>query len=1365
MKKILLLAAAAIMAAFALQAKSVDELRIYINPGHGSWGPNDRPMATIPYPMTSETGRPDTCGFYESNTNLWKCLRLREELIAMGVQASNITMSRVKNGPYPYVSGAADAEIYNRPLSEICEEVEAGNNDMFISVHSNAATEGTTTNYPLYLYRGYDQGQTGNAGYTGAAVEGSDQMALTNWPYHHFDIDFEPQNYYQNSTNVRGDINFYGSYTGRTDPNSGITYYGYLGVLKHGAPGFLIEGYFHTYQPARHRALNPDYDYLEGVRISRGVAAYFNFPMKGTGEIVGTVKDLHEKIVHNLFKYSPNTNDQWLPCNGATVRLLKNGEEVATYNVDNKYNGMFAFFNLEPGEYTLDASCEGYKALFDEYKVPITVTANETSWPLIYLESENYVPDETHYENYPDPAQPGYLKLADNYNFTQAPGNTEFVGVLKDAVQLGDSTVVLTNEGIMPHLYLIKTSTNEFIKELSTEGIYTEDSPGFFSALNAISRTADNKLVGVSLTENQYNSSNVTDGYTRGTARVYIWNNIDEAPSIFAETQNSGNYYNANVGHSILVNGAASKECEIVLTAMTVGSTCNIRLVHILMNEGEQGTVFYDNLYTGGFVGTQTAYGEELHIAVSPNDDAKILLGGMGTITEFTAPDKNAGAATDIEQLSSEFGATGVGFQCFKYAGHSLLVTPYAVEGEVKGVKIIDITGGVQNAKLVKTTNTDIISAKAHHDPILNGLTEHLATAVVDGVDINATLVGANGVTLITTKDVEQDMVKGIYAYGLNSERGEDKYVFTFTANDNAEAAYIIFTDATTGETVGTVEIPNVVEGENTVTLTFDQIPGDNTQKMNWAVNLVGKTIPTITRLNTNDTYSYARIGNIVDKSTESDFFGRIYVVNRTGSAQATNGVYAYNADWTRINDSALHGGMTLGNPFRLATDENGTIYVADWADGHSGVYTLDPANLESNMGTFFEGTHASTGLITDANGDVVASSICSVYITGSGADTRMYCHLEDYNADIAQYNIGNPDGSIMTSWATMPTRLWGIGGYLASEHASVFNETEDGGLWIVQNRGAGNNTPGVPSLMYFDSEGHIQFNSGLEDNPVHYDINGTQYAAGAMSNDGTELVVNEPDGTLKFFSVDYDEDGVPVLAYKHQYKAGAGNLVTQINYDYAGNLVVSGNKLVILSMPTEDNQTTTPAKKALLVYKELESAYYVVGGFNDWNANEPLEITEDGATFDVVEDPDDVESKEFKILTNGVNDWLWLGGEDANGVGYFEVTDGMMTAGTEITLDDAGANFRLPGSGNYTITLAKEAATTGDKAPVEGVKIVVKKNNQTPTAVTDVKGKTVSSVKYVNLAGIESSKPFDGWNIVVTTYTDGTQSTAKVLR
>ena len=51
-------------------------------------------------------------------------------------------------------------------------------------------------------------------------------------------------------------------------------------------------------------------------------------------------------------------------------------------------------------------------------------------------------------------------------------------------------------------------------------------------------------------------------------------------------------------------------------------------------------------------------------------------------------------------------------------------------------------------------------------------------------------------------------------------------------------------------------------------------------------------------------------------------------------------------------------------------------------------------------------------------------------------------------------------------------------------------------------------------------------------------------------------------------------------------------------------------------------------------------------------------------------------------------------------------------------------------------------------------------------TAVNDVKAVgEVESVTYFNVAGMQSSKPFDGINIVVTRYTDGSISTTKVIR
>ena len=51
-------------------------------------------------------------------------------------------------------------------------------------------------------------------------------------------------------------------------------------------------------------------------------------------------------------------------------------------------------------------------------------------------------------------------------------------------------------------------------------------------------------------------------------------------------------------------------------------------------------------------------------------------------------------------------------------------------------------------------------------------------------------------------------------------------------------------------------------------------------------------------------------------------------------------------------------------------------------------------------------------------------------------------------------------------------------------------------------------------------------------------------------------------------------------------------------------------------------------------------------------------------------------------------------------------------------------------------------------------------------TGVADIYGtKTISSVKYYNVAGMESETPFNGVNIVVTNYSDGSQSASKLVK
>lgn len=50
-------------------------------------------------------------------------------------------------------------------------------------------------------------------------------------------------------------------------------------------------------------------------------------------------------------------------------------------------------------------------------------------------------------------------------------------------------------------------------------------------------------------------------------------------------------------------------------------------------------------------------------------------------------------------------------------------------------------------------------------------------------------------------------------------------------------------------------------------------------------------------------------------------------------------------------------------------------------------------------------------------------------------------------------------------------------------------------------------------------------------------------------------------------------------------------------------------------------------------------------------------------------------------------------------------------------------------------------------------------------SVVENLDQKTINNVKYYNVAGMESNMPFDGVNIKVTTYNDGTTTTCKVIK
>ena len=378
MKKTLLffLALAATTLAFAA--------KIYVNPGHGTWGSNDRNMATVTHALG------DTTGFYESNTNMWKCYYLREKLQKAG---HTVVMSHTQCGISP-------------ALSAIAAEAQRSGADHFISVHSNAGpdgSEGSFANYPSYWYRG----KTGNP-YSAGTLD----FAKAAWP-HTFDIHQQGMEY--NSSWSLTNPGFYAdiSFWNKSDTTEidGVNYVGYYGVIRHGIPGYIVEGYFHTYQPARHRALNPDWCRQEGLRHYRGIAAKFGTSAETKGYIMGYIRTKEKTMNMTNYQYTKG-NDQYMPINGARVYLTNAaGDTIMTncynyvarmlknqkcYTTDNNYNGVFVYEDLTPGTYTITVRANGYK----KYTQNITVTADKTSYTQIFLttgtdDEEEPTPDPT----------------------------------------------------------------------------------------------------------------------------------------------------------------------------------------------------------------------------------------------------------------------------------------------------------------------------------------------------------------------------------------------------------------------------------------------------------------------------------------------------------------------------------------------------------------------------------------------------------------------------------------------------------------------------------------------------------------------------------------------------------------------------------------------------------------------------------------------------------------------------------------------------------------------------------------------------------------------------------------------------------
>lgn len=466
-----LLMALMLIGAANAEAADFGGKKFYINPGHGGHDSDDRPT---PLPLGVEM-------FYESDGNLSRGLHLRDFLTAHGAE---VRMSRVTN---------TSADDLN--LTTIAAQANSYGG-YFISLHTNGAN--ASANYILGLYR-----SSADAPAT-ETVAGSKSMVQTA-------VDWLDNNHL---TDFTAGSKVYGDYA----------FYGYnLGVLRtNNCQGYLIESTFHDYRPDGLRLKSEVFNRFTAWQLARAAIDNCGGVAGATGAlrgcIVGDVRDLTQGCGYD--DYVSRGRDRNLAVNGAEVKLYDyDGNFVDSMTTDDCCNGVYGFFDLPEGKYTIEVSRRGYKSV----RHLVEVSDNNITRQLV---------DLTPGENAP--------QLRQLWNFSETDGRTPrwladgWSSLRNMCYAKGRLYIAAPASG---KVYVIDAGNCEFISMLDMTGV----EGGTFGVMDL--KCVDGKIVGCNLVTKPDEP-----------LKVYVWDTANSMPRCILSTTSRGDI--ARLGDTFDVEGS-----------------------------------------------------------------------------------------------------------------------------------------------------------------------------------------------------------------------------------------------------------------------------------------------------------------------------------------------------------------------------------------------------------------------------------------------------------------------------------------------------------------------------------------------------------------------------------------------------------------------------------------------------------------------------------------------------------------------------------------------------------------------------------------------------------------------------------------
>ena len=538
------------------------------------------------------------------------------------------------------------------------------------------------------------------------------------------------------------------------------------------------------------------------------------------------------------------------------------------------------------------------------------------------------------------------------------------------------------------------------------------------------------------------------------------------------------------------------------------------------------------------------------------------------------------------------------------------------------------------------------------------------------------------------------DAVQGHYAYGLKLTKVDDEtYTASFKSTGAMSNGKIILTNTSTkAQTV--IQTGSISKGSNNVTIDATEL--EDGANYSWAVAFDNPASNGCNLVQSDNSIIYnngsadARIGVAIDNDQTSANFGTIYTLTSMGQ-----GLQKFNPDFSKNGGKVITGmfgkdtdASTSSNKFYRSNRievENGKVYIANYANYNTGMWEYDPA------------TNASPRNITN----VYYERGLAFY--GEGSSRKVFSTHEN---NLQRFDIGTG-----TSWtANSPTKRYTTAGVMDNGDGDVL--VTDKAVFVSQNRYAGNNLSQNPAFAVLDHDLNLKYKSDA----INATLNGTSNGGMAITPDYKTFAIadgynesTKADISVQVYSVTWN-GSTPSFTHQYSIPLSGTKLVDQMEFDYAGNLVVASRQqgLLMYAIKNPSRQTVTNGSGTITGVNP-PIPLYIVGNsdvIGNWDPAKAVELTDNGKNYTIILDEN---VTEFKISTGkGETSGDWT----AFDAGNLTSNDAITNGGTiNLIAQHSYSNFVLPWAGVWNITVSGDlttlTATTTTPKPLPPLYIV----------------------------------------------------------